>query len=200
MSGKESDLKVVYGRVLKLSLLLALCLHLVGFLAKREVALHPFTTGFKPDTVFVFPAKPPVPEEPPPIERPNRQVTPADDDDADAVATIDKDKNLWDRPPPIELPRDDFSENYDEEPVAVKQVEPVYPKMARMAGLEGTVYVAAYIDTLGNVVRVEVAGSAQELLSSAAAEAVSQWHFLPGKVMGKPVAVKVGIPITFRLK
>jgi outer membrane biosynthesis protein TonB len=185
MPWKESDLKVVYGRVLKFSLLLALCLHLVGFLAKREVALHPFTTGFKPDTVFVFPAKPPVPEEPPPIERPNRQVTSADDDDADAVATIDKDKDLWDRPPPMELPRDAFIINYDEEPVAVKLVEPVYPKIARMAG---------------HVVRVEVAGSAQELLSSAAAEAVSQWHFTPGKVLGKPVAVKVGIPITFKLK
>ncbi len=200
MDENERDLKRVYGRVLKLSLLLALCLHLVGFLAKSDMALHPFTTSFKPDSIFAFPARPPVPDEPPPVDRPKFDIIPAEDDDPEAVATIDRDRSLWDRPPAVELQRDTFTIIYDEEPVVIREVEPVYPKIAKMAGLEGNVYVAAYIDTAGNVVRVEVAESDHELLSSAAAEAVSQWRFLPGKAMGKPVAVKVGIPVTFRLK
>lgn len=74
-----------------------------------------------------------------------------------------------------------------------------YPEAAREKGLGGVVYVFAYIDEEGDVVRTEVVRDPGAGLGEAAAEAVAQAKFTPGKQRGVPVGVRVSIPVHFRV-
>lgn len=201
MYKNSRDLKETYGYLLRLSLLLALCLHLVGFLAKKEIGLHPAKIRIaRADTLWSFPEEPP-PDvvEPPPQKKPD--IVPAEPGDPDAVETIVTDRELWKKPTlPDPVPSDTFYDVYEEAPIPVVKVKPVYPPVAVAMELEGVVYVIAYIDITGKVVKAEVGKSAHESLNNAALESVMQWHFTPAKMMDKPVPVMVGIPIEFRLK
>jgi len=202
MDRKERDLKEIYGRLLKLSLLLALSIYLVGFLAKKEMGLHPITLrADRVDTLWMFPEDPPPnTEEPPPIERPRPNIQPAEPDDPEAVETIMTDSEAWNRPPPVDLPAPEFRIDYEEPPVAIAKVKPLYPPLAKLGQIEGTVYVIAYIDATGRVVKVEIGASVHESLDRAALEAVKEWRFSPAKMRDKPVAVMVGIPVAFKLR
>jgi protein TonB len=197
-----SDLKEIYGRLLRLSLLLALCIYLVGFLAKQDMGLHPVALDpIKTDTLWIFPEEPPPDiEEPPPVQRPKPEITPAEPDDPDAVETIITDSEAWSQPPHIDLPVPKFTEVYEEKPVPIFKAKPIYPPLAKLGKLEGRVYVIAYIDATGRVVKAEIGISAHESLDRAALESVRQWRFKPARMRDKPVAVKVGIPIDFKLR
>ena len=202
MKRESKDLKDKYGYILKLSLLLALCLHLAGFVAKKDFELRPFVPrSIKPDTIIVFdgPVTEPPPE-PPEIPRPPPSVIPVEDDDPDAVVTIPELDKLWHRPPPPQIPPPDSFIIHDKPPEPIRRTNPQYPKLARLAQLEGTVFVSAYIDTTGKVIRAHVAQSAHEILDTAALQAIKQWEFSPAMNRDKPVAVWITIPITFRLK
>ena len=75
----------------------------------------------------------------------------------------------------------------------------VYPEKAKQNGTEGKVFLQVYIDETGKVVKTAVIKSAGELLDNAAAAAIRKTGFTPGIVNGKPVKVKVVIPIVFKL-
>ncbi len=76
----------------------------------------------------------------------------------------------------------------------------VYPDIARKAGIEGKVYVIAYVNEQGNVEDVKVLKGIGGGCDQAAARAVKETKFTPGKVKGTPVKVKVALPIVFKLK
>ncbi len=201
MKRESRDLKEKYGYILKLSLLLALCLHLAGFVAKKEFGLHPITPRpiDRPDTIIAVPM-PELPEEPPEIPKPPPSVVPAKDDDLDAVVTIPKLDKLWHRPPPPQIPPPDSFIIHDKPPEPIRRTNLQYPKLARLAQLEGTVFVSAYIDTTGKVIRAHVAQSAHEILDTAALQAIKQWQFSPAMNRDKPVGVWITVPVTYRLK
>jgi TonB family protein len=75
-----------------------------------------------------------------------------------------------------------------------------YPEIAKRAGIEGRVYVKAYIDTLGNVVETEIIRGIGAGCDEAAIKAVEATKFNPGKLNGKSVNVQVSIPILFKLQ
>lgn len=75
-----------------------------------------------------------------------------------------------------------------------------YPEIAKQEGIEGKVYVLAFIDEKGNVANAKVIKGAGYGLDEAALDAVKQTKFTPGKQRGKPVKVQVTIPIVFKLK
>jgi len=75
-----------------------------------------------------------------------------------------------------------------------------YPEAAKEKKMEGKVYVLAYIDENGNVVKSEVIKSVNPLLDSAAVQAVRQVKFTPAKQKGKSVKVQITVPIVFKLK
>ncbi len=75
----------------------------------------------------------------------------------------------------------------------------VYPEKAKQSGTEGKVFLQVYIDETGKVVKTMVIKSAGELLDNAAVAAIRKTSFTPGIVDGKPVKVKVVIPIVFKL-
>lgn len=77
---------------------------------------------------------------------------------------------------------------------------PVYPRMARIQGWQGTVLVRAWVSPTGEVVSARVArSSGRGVLDGAAVEAVRQWKFRPGQRRGQAVASLAEVPITFRL-
>lgn len=76
----------------------------------------------------------------------------------------------------------------------------VYPEIAKRAGIQGRVFLKAFIDENGNVVRTEILKSAHQVLDSAASNAVLKTKFTPGEHKGKKVKTIVTVPIQFSVK
>jgi protein TonB len=84
-------------------------------------------------------------------------------------------------------------------PQRVHDVPPVYPPLARMSRVEGTVILEAVIGVDGTVQDVRVLRSIP-LLDASAIEAVHQWRFTPTLLNGEPVAVVMTVTVTFSLR
>ena len=78
---------------------------------------------------------------------------------------------------------------------------PVYPEIARHAGIAGQVILQAVIDAQGSVGSIVVLREtpARVGFGDAAVRAVSQWRYHPGLLAGKPVAVQMTITVEFTL-
>lgn len=84
------------------------------------------------------------------------------------------------------------------EPRKIVTVQPVYPEMARQAGIQGLVIIEATIDERGNVMDARVLRS-QPLLDAAALAAVRRWRYTPTLLNGVPVRVLMTVTINFSL-
>lgn len=82
--------------------------------------------------------------------------------------------------------------------LAAIQSKIVYPEIARRAGVEGKVYIQAYVDDNGNVMKAEVVKGIGSGCDEAALDAVLKTKFKPGIQRGKAVKVKITIPIVFK--
>jgi TonB family protein len=87
-------------------------------------------------------------------------------------------------------------------PEVVKEVKPEYTRAAMQAQIQGSVWLECVVTENGDVGDIKVTKSLDsELgLDQAALDAASQWKFKPGRKDGKPVAVRITIEVTFRLK
>jgi protein TonB len=74
-----------------------------------------------------------------------------------------------------------------------------YPEIAKRVGIEGKVFVRAFVDENGNVASAEVVKGIGGGCDEAALDAVLKTKFTPGKQRGKPIKVQVTVPIHFRL-
>ena len=84
-------------------------------------------------------------------------------------------------------------------PKLIKRIEPVYPNIAREAGVEGTVILEATTDINGRVANVKVLRSIP-ILDQAAIDCVRQWVYEPMIIDGKPREVIFTITVVFKLK
>jgi len=75
-----------------------------------------------------------------------------------------------------------------------------YPEIAKRAGVEGKVYVLAFVDERGTVTNAKIIKGIGAGCDEAAIDAVLQTRFKPGKQRGTPVKVQVSIPIVFKLQ
>jgi periplasmic protein TonB len=75
-----------------------------------------------------------------------------------------------------------------------------YPEIAKRAGVEGKVYVLAFVDETGRVTGAKIIKGIGAGCDEAALDAVRQTQFKPGKQRGTPVKVQVSIPIVFKLQ
>ena len=81
------------------------------------------------------------------------------------------------------------------------QVRPPYPASARQQGIQGTALLRVYVAADGRVTSVAVARSAGHAdLDQAAADAVRQWRFDPGRRGDEAVGMWVQVPVEFRLR
>jgi periplasmic protein TonB len=81
-------------------------------------------------------------------------------------------------------------------PRLVSSVLPVYPPVARDAGIEGDVVIDTTIDKTGRVTSTKVV-SGPAVLRGPALDALRQWKYVPSKLNGEPVAVQMTVTIRF---
>jgi TonB family protein len=84
-------------------------------------------------------------------------------------------------------------------PKRTKTVPPEYPAEAQAAGVRGIVILELVVDPQGKVASVNVLRSVAGL-DEAAVEAAKQWEYEITKVGGKPVSVRLTVPITFAMR
>jgi len=140
----------------------------------------------------------------PPPARPSIPV-PSDDEDIAEDLTLDEldfddFSNLDAPPPPPSGPKVVFIP-YDDPPVAMSPIRPLYPEIAQEAGIEGVVVVQAFIDQKGRVKETLILkGVPNTGLDEAAMEAIRKTRFRPAKQRERAVGVWISIPVNFKLK
>ena len=140
----------------------------------------------------------------PPPARPSIPV-PSDDEDIAEDLTLDEldfddFSNLDAPPPPPSGPKVVFIP-YDDPPVAMSPIRPLYPEIAQEAGIEGVVIVQAFIDKKGRVKETLILkGVPNTGLDEAAMEAIRKTRFRPAKQRERAVGVWISIPVNFKLK
>ncbi|HUO25212.1 MAG TPA: energy transducer TonB [Candidatus Aquilonibacter sp.] len=80
----------------------------------------------------------------------------------------------------------------------IRKVQPLYPPIARNAGIEGKVVLEAVINREGTIENLHVIAG-HPLLVRAALEAVSQWRYRPYLLNNEPVEVQTEITVNFVL-
>jgi len=83
-------------------------------------------------------------------------------------------------------------------PRLIKQVDPIFPEIARMAGVEGIVILEVETDIYGRVQNYKILRSIP-LLDQAAINAVKQWVYEPLLIEGKPRGVFFTVTVRFTL-
>jgi protein TonB len=81
----------------------------------------------------------------------------------------------------------------------IKNVNPVYPQMAKIARVQGPVVLAAVIGKDGSIQNLHVLSTASPLLNQAAIDAVREWRYRPYILNGEPVEVDTQITVNFTL-
>ncbi|HUK87568.1 MAG TPA: TonB family protein [Terriglobales bacterium] len=80
----------------------------------------------------------------------------------------------------------------------VQQVQPVYPQIAKLAGVQGDVILQAVIGNDGTIQQLH-AVSGHPWLIPPAMDAVRQWRYRPYRLNGRPVEVETQITVRFVL-
>lgn len=209
------DLKRKYKRVFETSLVIALAFLVLAFkyfpkFEKEAVKMEGPQELVQVEDVehTKQEAAPPPPPKPPiPIEAPSDDVL---DDIEISETDLDVNAVVESAPPPP--PAEEEEEVDPVFFVAVEDMpEPIggiagiearitYPEIAIRAGVQGRVYIRAYVDENGNVSKAEVLKGIGAGCDEAAIKATLETKFKPGRQRGKPVRVQVSLPIVFRIK
>ncbi|MBU1095669.1 MAG: energy transducer TonB [Bacteroidetes bacterium] len=209
------DLKRKYKRTFEISVIIALTLVIAAFKFFPEFNSREHYESNPQELINVTDveltrqdaAPPPPPKPPIPIETPSDDVL--EDIEFDETALDENAVVSYDPPAPIEDKDEevvpDFFIAVEELPepiggIAGIQAKIKYPDIARRANVYGSVHLMAYVDEEGKVVKVEVVKGIGAGCDEEAVKAVMETRFKPGKQRGKPVKVRMGIPIRFTLK
>ncbi len=209
---QSRDWKDVASSYYDKAMALAILLLLFSFMVSPQIEVKPYERKILEVTKLEE-----IPEIREEIKPPEQQVKPVidivieddlsdDDEDIEIVDTIDK----------TELkPYEDIIETvtrqegmtpdfvpYEDPPVPIKQIKPVYSDFAKRMNITGEVMLKVEVLVDGSVGAVIVQKSLMpgaDGLDEAAVKAVKQWEFTPAKSGGKPVAVWVVFPVGFSL-
>jgi len=205
-----ADLKQRYPKVVRCSmgisfvilLLCALFLPALESDANSVKATHnPFVVEYIPPTEQT--------KRPPALPRPAVPIETEDEDVPDDVTIAETDLD-FDGPiiemAPLRMGGQQEVEEeilefwaVEEKPEVTRRVNPVYPEMARRAGLEGQVILTFTVTADGRATDIVVLHGA-EIFRQAAVEAVAQFQFRPAKQNDRAVAVKMTMPMRFKLR
>ncbi|MFN4111476.1 MAG: energy transducer TonB [Ignavibacteria bacterium] len=210
----KADLRRKYTRYVEISLIISLALLIIAFKffpkvkgGEKQIQVAQELVNVEDIVKTKQENRPPPPPKPPiPIESPSDNVL----EDVEIGSTeIDLTQQIEAPPPPKEEKRIveeeiQYFEVVEEMPEPIGGIEAiqkkiVYPEIAKRAGVEGKVYILAFVDENGNVTKTEVLKGIGAGCDEAAEKAVRETKFKPGKQRGKPVRVKVAVPIIFKL-
>lgn len=85
------------------------------------------------------------------------------------------------------------------EPRLLLSSTPIYPAIAKRAGVEGEVTVAAVIDVNGKLTSMKII-SGSPLLQQAALDSLAAWKYEPAYLNDKPVPVQTSVIVKFHLR
>jgi len=211
---KKADLISKYKKVFEISLIVALVLIIAAF---------KYFPDFKNDinilkeTPVLITAVDIVPtrqiQNVPPPPKPITLIEAKIDDQIEEIVieSIDNQNEVNVEKPPVNLGRKIieteepfilFSEEMPEPIGGIQAIQQkiVYPEIAKRAGVEGKVYVLAFVDENGDVRDAKIIKGIGAGCDEAALDAVKKTKFKPGKQRGKPVRVQVSIPVVFKLQ
>ena len=78
---------------------------------------------------------------------------------------------------------------------------PVYPRLSKRMGEQGTVIVRVFIGLQGTAEQAEIrTSSGYDRLDKAALDTVQRWRYVPGKRHGTPEAMWFNVPVRFVLE
>jgi TonB family protein len=80
----------------------------------------------------------------------------------------------------------------------IQKVEPHYPQMAKIARVQGDVYLSAIIGKDGSLQNIKLI-SGHPILAQAALDAIRQWRYLSSMCGSSPVAVETEITVRFHM-
>ncbi len=202
----SADLRAPYRKTLEAALAIALALMIAAFKFFPDIQRPNAIEEMPPDPIIG--ENVPVTEQfrrpPPPVRPPIVIESP----DAEALTDLPIDTDLRIDisvpPPPDRGGEEDYFEAVEELPHPVGGYSALmrnltYPDLARRVGIEGTVVVVAYVDESGTVTRTELMKGIGFGCDESALSAVQNTAFQPGLQRGKPVKVKLKIPVRFRL-
>lgn len=204
----EVDLRLKYRKTFEIAMIISLALMIVAFKFFPDVSPPAKILSAEQEIVDVEDIeitkqenRPPPPPRPPiPIEAPS-------DENVEDVEIMSTELQPAEEPPPPPPAEDEevYFVAVEELPepvggIAAIQAAVSYPEIAKRAGVEGTVYVEAFVDETGNVTRTAVVKGIGAGCDEAAQAAVMKTKFRPGRQRGKAVKVKMSIPIRFRLQ
>ena len=200
-----NPLKIKYPIIIRLTTLIGIILVILNFLIfPRFINTLSFETV---DQLIIenidIPQTQQIDNTPPPT-RPSIPVPSDDEDIADDLTLDELDfddfSNMDAPPPPPSGPKVVFIP-YDDPPVAMTPIRPVYPEIAQEAGIEGVIVVQAFIDEKGRVKETQILkGVPNTGLDEAAMDAIRKTRFKPAKQRERAVGVWISIPVNFRLK
>jgi len=213
LKNPKADLRKLYHRTFEVSLIVSLAVIVAAFkfspqATESELLNEGTQEIIKIEDIVNTVQKPDIP--PPPkapqiieatVDNPEDDFTPKPIDDYTPV-------NLPPSPPPkpkIDLSDEEYIPVPEELPAPVGGLKSIqekvhYTEIARRAGVEGTVFILAKINKNGDVVDATVIKGLGAGLDEEALNAIKLTKFIPGKQRGKPVNVKMTIPVKFVLK
>lgn len=139
---------------------------------------------------------PPPPKPPVPVEVPDKSVL--EDKELDLDASLDLDAPVEAAPPPPEPDVDQMPEIIGG--LQAIQQDLNYPGAAKREGVEGRVIVEFDVTKSGTAENARIVQGVGSGLDEEALRVVRNARFLPAQKDGEPVAMKLTLPITFRLK
>ena len=81
----------------------------------------------------------------------------------------------------------------------LKRVDPEYPAVMKMVGVEGEVNIKASLNEKGRIEKLDVVNATNQDFIPAAIAAINQWEFAPAMLDGKPIKSEVVIPFQFKV-
>ena len=208
----KADLKKTYHRTFEISLILSISVLIAAFKFSPKSSGKEQLKNEIPELITVEDILNTVqkPNIPPPPKAPQIISASIDDVPEDILVEGIEDYNpipLPDIPPARSKVIDDeiifvFVEEMPSPIGGIKSIQEKvhYTEIAKRIGLEGTVYVKATISKKGNVEDATILKGLGGGLDEESLNAVLATKFNPGKQRGKPVNVKMVIPIKFVLK
>ncbi|MBK7631674.1 MAG: energy transducer TonB [Ignavibacteriales bacterium] len=213
---KKADLNIHYKKYLKISIIIVLTLLIAAFKFSPNQSKQPSIKedpgciinifDIPPTELITKPLLPPRPQLPEISTGDNIIDIEFDATDFDLTENISP-------PAELEKPSNRIVEEEDHIPFFRVEVKPeiigglesilknvYYTEIARRAMIEGRVTIEFIVNKNGNVEDATVLKGISEELDLIALNAVKQARFTPGLQRGKPVMVKMVIPIVYKLK
>lgn len=201
-------LKRHYSRTVKLSLLLAIVVHLCIFAFSQPVEFKPYRFPQPPDPPIVVDLQevsgvilPDRPEEiADPVDKPEPAVEPKPSEPDDPIPYLGLD-DPGTVARGVRPPEPEPFVAFDHRPVPIDLKVPSYPELAREAGIEGKVWVLILIDEYGKVLDARIRRSeVTPAMEREALRAARLSLFEPALQGVRPVRARIVIPFEFRLE